>query len=99
MDPRKWWGEDLSEVSLEEALAALAKYSMVKWTDGTNASVQVHRLVQEITRGRLAEGERLFWLEQALQLVDAALPSEPPPPRCALLARVGAVPAARGVRR
>jgi tetratricopeptide (TPR) repeat protein len=67
-----------SEVSLAEALAALAKYSMVKWTDVTNASVQVHRLVQEITRGRLAEEEQRFWCEQALRLVDAALPPEPP---------------------
>ena len=68
-----------SEVSLEEALAALAKYSMVQWTDGTNASVQVHRLVQEITRGRLAEEAQHFWCEQALRLVNAALPADPPP--------------------
>jgi tetratricopeptide (TPR) repeat protein len=68
-----------SAVSLEEALAALTKYSMVQWTDAANASVQVHRLVQEITRGRLPEASHRFWPEQALQLVNAALPAEPPP--------------------
>ena len=68
-----------SAVSLEEALAALTNYSMVQWTDAANASVQVHRLVQEITRGRLAAQEQRFWLTQALRLVDAALPDEPPP--------------------
>jgi tetratricopeptide (TPR) repeat protein len=68
-----------AEVSLVEALAALAKYSMVQWTDVTSASVQVHRLVQEITRGRLAEEAQHFWCEQALRLVNAALPPDPPP--------------------
>ena len=72
-----------AEVSLEEALAALTKYSMVQWTDVTSASVQVHRLVQEITRGRLAEEEQHFWCEQALRLVNAALPPDPPPMTCA----------------
>lgn len=52
---------------------------MVKWTDVTNTSVQVHRLVQEITCGRLAEEERRFCLDQALRLVDAAIPAEPQP--------------------
>src|SRR5262249_31409632 len=66
-------------VTLEEALAALAKYSLVKWTDSTNTSVQVHRLVQETTRGRLAAQEQRFWLTQALRLVDIALPDDPPP--------------------
>jgi tetratricopeptide (TPR) repeat protein len=69
----------ISEGSLEEALAALTKYSMVQWTDVTSASLQVHRLVQEITRGRLPEDAQHFWLEQALRLVNAALPDEPPP--------------------
>ena len=68
-----------SAVSLEEALAALTKYSMVQWTDAANASVQVHRLVQEITRGWLPEDTQRFWLAQALRLVNAALPAEPPP--------------------
>src|SRR5882672_7121485 len=52
---------------------------MVKWTDATNASVQVHRLVQEITRGQLAEEEQRFWCEQVLRLVDAAVPADPLP--------------------
>jgi len=69
----------ISAVSLEEALAALTKYSMVQWTDAANASVQVHRLVQEITRGRLPEDAQRFWLEQALRLVNAAFPADPPP--------------------
>jgi tetratricopeptide (TPR) repeat protein len=68
-----------SAVSLEEALAALTKYSMVQWTDAANASVQVHRLVQEITRGRQPEDSQRFWLAQALRLVNAALPPDPPP--------------------
>src|SRR5262245_40159142 len=68
-----------SAVSLEEALAALANYSMVQWTDVASASVQVHRLVQETTRGRVVAQEQHFWLAQALRLVDAALPDEPPP--------------------
>ena len=72
-----------AEVSLAEALAALTKYSMVQWIDDTGASVQVHRLVQEITRGRLAEETQHFWCGQALRLVDAALPADPPPMTCA----------------
>jgi hypothetical protein len=68
-----------SAVSLEEALAALTKYSMVRWTDATNTSVQVHRLVQEITRGRMPEDTQRFWLEQALRLVNAVLSPDPPP--------------------
>ena len=58
--------------------SVLEKHS-VRRTDAANASVQVHRLVQEITRGRLPEDTQRFWLEQALRLVDAALPPDPPP--------------------
>src|SRR5262249_30542999 len=88
-----------SAVSLEEALAALAKYSMVQWTDVASASVQVHRLVQEVTGGRLPEDAHRFWLEQALRLVDAALPAEPPPDDVRSWPCVGTASATRSVCR
>jgi tetratricopeptide (TPR) repeat protein len=66
-----------SHADLEEARTALIKFSMARWEG--NETLQVHRLVQEITRGRLVEEEQRFWLEQALRLVNAALPGDPPP--------------------
>src|SRR5262249_34833320 len=63
-----------SHADLEEARTALIKFSMTRWEG--DETLRVHRLVQEITRGRLAEEEQRFWCEQALRLVDAALPAD-----------------------
>ena len=47
-------------MSLEEALAGLAKYAMVKWMDATNASVQVHRLVRRSHVGDWQRGAAIL---------------------------------------
>jgi len=66
-----------SHTDLEEARTALIKFSMARWEG--DETLRVHRLVQEITRTRLPEDAQRFWLEQALRLVNAALPADPPP--------------------
>ena len=58
------------------ALAGLAEYSLVRFEDAGDA-VLVHRLVQEITRGRADEPERAALLTIALDAVDAVVPSMP----------------------
>ena len=58
-----------AEIDVEKALADLATYSLVKW-DGAAQSVTVHRLVEEITRYRLADKERVSRLEQCLWMVE-----------------------------
>jgi tetratricopeptide (TPR) repeat protein len=57
------------------ALASLAGYSLARFsTEGD--SVEVHRLVQEITRGRAAEAERDTTLTAALDALDDLTPSQ-----------------------
>jgi hypothetical protein len=57
-------------------LAALAGYSLVRFADGEDA-VEVHRLVQEITRGRTAGREQGNTLRIALESVDELDPGSP----------------------
>ena len=62
-----------SEIQLREALGALRSYSMLSSFD---SSVSVHRLVQAVTRERLAESERKSWAKTALGLLRRAFPRE-----------------------
>jgi tetratricopeptide (TPR) repeat protein len=62
---------------LEGALAGLAKYSFVQWgSAGGREQFRVRRLVQDVTRRRLPEEERTFWLKGALRLVNALAPGD-----------------------
>ena len=63
---------------LEDLLAELEGLSLLKWELG-QGSFSVHRLVQDITQGRLTEAERDPLLTIALALINEALPSDPPP--------------------
>jgi len=59
-----------------EVLAGLAGYSLARF-DATGDSVLVHRLVQEISRGRGGETEPSAGLQTALNAVDAAAEGDP----------------------
>ncbi|MEJ2749696.1 MAG: FxSxx-COOH system tetratricopeptide repeat protein, partial [Anaerolineae bacterium] len=58
-------------LALDDAIAALRRYSMMgREGDGLN----LHRLVQAVTRDRMEEAERRQWLETAVALLAAAWP-------------------------
>ncbi len=59
-----------------DALAGLAAYSLVRF-DAAGDAVLVHRLVQEITRGRIPEADRTAALKIALSAVNAAATGDP----------------------
>jgi tetratricopeptide (TPR) repeat protein len=56
-----------------EALAGLAGYSLARF-DASGEAVLVHRLVQEITRGRIPAGDRTARLQLALAAVNDLAP-------------------------
>ncbi len=58
------------------ALAGLAAYSLVRF-EAAGDAVVVHRLVQEITRGRIPEADGTAAPEIALKAVDAAATGDP----------------------
>jgi hypothetical protein len=58
-----------------DVLADLAGYSLVRFA-GADDAVEVHRLVQEITRNRTAQHERGPTLELALEAVNELAPFE-----------------------
>ncbi|TWT94435.1 tetratricopeptide repeat protein [Stieleria varia] len=64
-------------IDVETGIADLAEYSLLKWTDDQYHSVEVHRLVEEITRYRLPEPDRVAWLQRALRMVNDFVPAEP----------------------
>ncbi len=59
-----------------DALAGLAAYSLVRFGAAGDA-ILVHRLVQEITRGRIPEADRTTALKTALDAVDTAVTGDP----------------------
>lgn len=69
--------EDESEIDIETGIADLAEYSLLKWAGNEIESVEVHRLVQEITRYRMPESARVAWLRRALWMVNDFVPDEP----------------------
>jgi len=74
----EWSEPRLVDALMEDALAMLAGFSLLKW-EANNDAVTIHRLVQEFTRERLSQPERTAWLEFAVILLAAYLPDEPPP--------------------
>jgi tetratricopeptide (TPR) repeat protein len=70
--------EALAGADVALALADLEKYSLVKReVTAERLSLQVHRLVQEVTRWRLGSEVRRARLEQALRLANAAGVGDP----------------------
>ena len=63
---------------LEDLLDELETLSLLKWEAG-NRSFSVHRLVQDITQARLGDAERRSSMMAAVELINKALPSDPPP--------------------
>lgn len=61
------------EMALNDAIAALKRYSLMTVADDT---LSVHRLVQAVARDRLSDEERKKWAEAAVQLVGIAFPSK-----------------------
>lgn len=59
-----------------EALAGLAGYSLVRF-DASGNTILVHRLVQEITRGRTPEAQRAAMLQVALEAVNSVAVGHP----------------------
>jgi hypothetical protein len=68
---------DPAPPDMEDALAALAGFSLVRW-ERENAAFRIHRLVQEVTRERLPAEQRAFWVRAALTIVNDYLPGDPP---------------------
>ncbi len=58
-------------LALDDAVAALRKYSLVESADGM---LSVHRLVQAVTRARLDGDDHNKWAEAAVQVVNDAFP-------------------------
>jgi tetratricopeptide (TPR) repeat protein len=82
------------ELALQEAVAAVYRYSLV---DRDQAGLRIHRLVQLVVRRRLTPEERSAWADVVISLLAKAFPiqlHEPATwPRCAqLIAHVLAAP-------
>ncbi len=63
-------------VDPRSVLATLRRFSLARF-DAAGDAVLVHRLVQEITRGRIPEAERTATLRIALEVVDAVATGNP----------------------
>ena len=63
----------LDDLKVNTALAALLRYSLVVVEgSGKERVLSVHRLLQEVTRERLPEDEKSWWITAALQIVNQA---------------------------
>jgi tetratricopeptide (TPR) repeat protein len=63
------------DLKVNGALSALLRYSLVVVEgSGKDRVVSVHRLLQEVTRERLTEGEKTRWATAALRIVHQAFP-------------------------
>ena len=61
------------KMALNDAIAALKRYSLMTVADDT---LLVHRLVQAVARDRLSDEERKRWAEAAVRLVNGAFPQK-----------------------
>jgi tetratricopeptide (TPR) repeat protein len=72
IDPRLVSSGFTDALQFDRARGALRRYSLI---DVSGGSIAVHRLVQAVTRDRLArEGQEQKWAESAVKLVDNAFP-------------------------
>ncbi|MFM7926530.1 MAG: hypothetical protein ACKO9Q_02365, partial [Pirellula sp.] len=69
--------DDEQPIDVETGIADVAEYSLLRWTNDRYESVEVHRLVEEITRYRLPDPDRVTWLQRALRMVNDFVPVEP----------------------
>jgi tetratricopeptide (TPR) repeat protein len=60
-------------ILLDDAVAALRRYSLVDYSSGM---LSIHRLVQFVARDRLSERQRQTWALAAVHVIDRAYPSE-----------------------
>lgn len=60
--------EDEPPIDIETGIADLAEYSLLKWSSDQYDSVEIHRLVEEITRYRLDESERGVWVNRCVRM-------------------------------
>jgi len=74
------------EMAMNNAIAALKRYSLLNVADNT---LSVHRLVQTVTRDQLSDKERSLWAEIAVRLVSGSFPYDSDDvrtwPECAIL--------------
>ena len=61
------------KLALNKAIAALRRYSLIEKKDD---NLSIHRLVQAVTRDRLAQDEQMKWAEAAVGVVNDAFPRE-----------------------
>jgi tetratricopeptide (TPR) repeat protein len=64
----------MDKIEFYDALAALRRYSLI---DSAIDGLSIHRLVQAVTRDKLAEGEQWRWAEIAVMLVNDAFHFDP----------------------
>ena len=64
-------------VAVGDAVAALRRYSLASLAG--EGLVQVHRLVQAVTRAQLTTGQAAQWRQAAAALVNAAIPADGDP--------------------
>jgi hypothetical protein len=65
-------------LAVDEAVAELRRYSLISAPH--DGSVSVHRLVQTVTLGQLAEETAAAWRQAAAAIIAAALPADPEQP-------------------
>jgi len=65
--------EGLDELELDEALAVLRKYSLLRRNSETHM-LTIHRLVQAVLKESLDEPTHRLWAERTVRLVNAAFP-------------------------
>jgi hypothetical protein len=65
-------------VAADDAVAALRRFSLI--SPPHDGMVSVHRLVQAVTLGGLADGQASAWREAAQHLIEAAIPADPREP-------------------
>ena len=69
--PEPLGGAVADSLALDDALAALRRYSLAEVTE---ESLSVHRLVQAVVRDRMPQDDRSRWAGAAVELVNAAFP-------------------------
>jgi tetratricopeptide (TPR) repeat protein len=65
--------ESLDLLKLNEALAVLRRYSLVR-RNGDSNMLNIHRLVQAVLRENMDEQAQRFWAERTVRIVNAAFP-------------------------
>ncbi|MCA8992391.1 MAG: tetratricopeptide repeat protein [Planctomycetaceae bacterium] len=79
-DPTAKWEELLGGEDVRMVLADLRRYSLLRHEQAPEATgFLVHRLVQEITRRRIPEADKLSRLQGTLDVINFCCLNDPPP--------------------